>query len=96
MESESSGSQTSLSLVVRAPAQKAPAANIDILSKALLSLFDMPDHPIKIIGTRHGEKLFETLLSREEMSVARDLGNFFMVSPDDRDLNYDKFFKEIN
>ncbi len=74
--------------------QKAPAANINVLSRALLSLFNMPDHPIKIIGTRHGEKLFETLLSREEMAVARDLGNFFMVPPDDRDLNYDKFFKE--
>ena len=51
-------------------------------------------HPINIIGTRHGEKLFEALLSREEMSIAEDMGNYFRVPPDNRDLNYGKFFDQ--
>jgi len=71
--------------------QKAPAVTIDILVKALLTALDKPNYPINIIGTRHGEKLYETLLSREEMSIAEDLGTYYRISPDLRDLNYDKY-----
>lgn len=74
--------------------QKAPAATIDVLARALTDLLDVPDHPIKIIGTRHGEKLFEALLSREEMVAAEDLGGYYRVPPDLRDLNYEKYFEE--
>lgn len=71
--------------------QKAPAATIDILAKALTSLLGAPNHPINVIGTRHGEKLYEVLLSREEMVAASDLGGYYRVPPDLRDLNYGKF-----
>ncbi|OWY14262.1 UDP-glucose 4-epimerase [Thioclava sp. JM3] len=71
--------------------QKAPAATIKTLAQALADLLGVPDHPIKTIGTRHGEKLFEALLSREEMAAAQDLGGYYRVPPDLRDLNYDKF-----
>tara|TARA_B110001450_G_scaffold251534_1_gene271817 strand:+ start:584 stop:1585 length:1002 start_codon:yes stop_codon:yes gene_type:complete len=71
--------------------QKAPAATIKILTQALAQLMQKPDHQIDIIGTRHGEKLYEALLSREEMVAAQDLGNYFRVPPDLRDLNYGKF-----
>lgn len=71
--------------------QKAPAATIETLAKALTDLLGVPKHPVNIIGTRHGEKLFETLLSREEMVAAHDLGDYYRVPPDLRDLNYDKF-----
>jgi UDP-N-acetylglucosamine 4,6-dehydratase/5-epimerase len=71
--------------------QKAPAATITTLTKALTSLLGAPGHKISIIGTRHGEKLFEALLSREEMVAAEDLGGYFRVPPDLRDLNYGKF-----
>jgi UDP-glucose 4-epimerase len=71
--------------------QKAPAASIRVLAQALLDLFDKPRHPIIEIGTRHGEKLYETLLSREEMASAEDLGEYFRIPPDTRDLNYEKF-----
>jgi UDP-N-acetylglucosamine 4,6-dehydratase/5-epimerase len=71
--------------------QKAPAATIITLTKALTSLLDAPDHKISVIGTRHGEKLFEVLLSREEMVAAEDLGEYFRVPLDSRDLNYGKF-----
>ena len=74
--------------------QKAPAATIDVLARALLGLLGRPDHPIKVIGTRHGEKLYETLLSREELASADDLGGYFRVPPDLRDLNYEKFFEK--
>jgi UDP-N-acetylglucosamine 4,6-dehydratase len=74
--------------------QKAPAANINVLAKAVCLLMGKPDHPIHIIGTRHGEKLYETLLSREEMALAQDCGDYYRVPPDTRDLNYDKFFSE--
>jgi UDP-glucose 4-epimerase len=74
--------------------QKAPAATIETLVKALTSLMDVPSHEIQIIGTRHGEKLYEALLSREEMAVAQDLGGYFRVSPDLRDLNYGKFVEQ--
>lgn len=71
--------------------QKAPAATVETLAKALVGLMNKPEHPINIIGTRHGEKLFEALLSREEMACAEDLGGYFRVPPDLRDLNYAKF-----
>lgn len=74
--------------------QKAPAATIEILAKSLLELFDKSDHPIQIIGTRHGEKLYETLLSREEKASAEDLGDYYRIPPDLRDLNYEKFFEK--
>lgn len=72
--------------------QKSPASTIATLAKAIVELLNKPNHPIKIIGTRHGEKVYETLLSREEMAAADDLGEYFRVPPDMRDLNYDKFF----
>ncbi len=73
--------------------QKSPAATLDTLTKALKELFKKDDHLIKVMGTRHGEKLYETLLSREEMSLADDLGGYYKVSPDLRDLNYEKFIE---
>jgi len=74
--------------------QKAPAATIETLAQALTDLMDRPNHPINIIGTRLGEKLFEALLSREEMVAAEDLGGYFRVPPDLRDLNYGKYFDQ--
>ena len=74
--------------------QKAPAATIEHLAKALTELLGVPLHPIDIIGTRHGEKLFEVLLSREEMVAAQDLGDYYRVPPDLRDLNYGKFVEQ--
>jgi len=71
--------------------QKAPAATIDTLARAIASVLNRPDYPIEVIGTRHGEKLYEALLSREEMVAARDQDRFFCVPPDLRDLNYGKF-----
>jgi UDP-N-acetylglucosamine 4,6-dehydratase len=71
--------------------QKAPAATVDILARSLIDLLGSPDHPIHVIGTRHGEKLFESLLSREEMVSAEDLGSYFRIPPDLRDLNYGKY-----
>ena len=71
--------------------QKAPAATVEVLAKALTSLMGKPDFPINVIGTRHGEKLYEALLSREEMACAEDRGEYFRVPPDLRDLNYAKF-----
>jgi UDP-glucose 4-epimerase len=68
--------------------QKAPAATIDVLVKSLTELYGFDQYPTKIIGTRHGEKLYEVLLSREEMAVAEETSNYFRVSPDCRDLNY--------
>lgn len=73
--------------------QKAPAATIETLARALTELLGVPEHPINIIGTRHGEKLFEVLLSREEMVAASDEGDYYRVPPDLRDLNYDKYFE---
>lgn len=74
--------------------QKAPAATVHVLAQALLKMIGAPNHPINIIGTRHGEKLFEALLSREEMAAAQDLGGYYRVPPDLRDLNYSKFVEE--
>ncbi len=74
--------------------QKAPAATVNILVKALLSLLDQESHKVSEIGTRHGEKLYETLLSREEMCAVIDLGDYYRIPPDLRDLNYGKFVDE--
>ncbi len=74
--------------------QKAPAATIETLAKALTELLDCPAHPINIMGTRHGEKLYEALLSREEMVAAHDLGGYYQVPPDLRDLNYGKYVEQ--
>jgi len=74
--------------------QKAPAATIETLACALTDLMGKPEHPVNIIGTRHGEKLYEALLSREEMAEAEDLGGYYRVPPDLRDLNYGKFVEE--
>ncbi|MCZ5445538.1 polysaccharide biosynthesis protein, partial [Escherichia coli] len=71
--------------------QKAPAATIDTLAIALKELLNVPDHPVNVIGTRHGEKLYEALLSREEMIAAIDMGDYYRVPPDLRDLNYGKY-----
>jgi len=74
--------------------QKAPAATVATLAKALTVMMGLPEHPIHVIGTRHGEKLYEALLSREEMACAEDRGDYFRVPPDLRDLNYSKFVDE--
>ena len=71
--------------------QKAPAATIETLAYALTDLLSKPEHEVRVIGTRHGEKLYEALLSREEMVAAEDLGGYYRVPPDLRDLNYGKF-----
>ena len=71
--------------------QKAPAATIGTLANALTSLLGKPEHELRVIGTRHGEKLYEALLSREEMVAAEDLGEYYRVPPDLRDLNYGKY-----
>lgn len=75
--------------------QKAPASTIGDLAQAVKELFNA-DNEVKIIGTRHGEKLYETLLTKEEHIVAQDLGDFYKVPADKRDLNYDKYFIEGN
>lgn len=74
--------------------QKAPAATIETLARALTEMMGKPEHPINVIGTRHGEKLFEALLSREEMACAEDRGGYYRVPPDLRDLNYGKFVEQ--
>ncbi|MEH6531469.1 MAG: polysaccharide biosynthesis protein [Photobacterium frigidiphilum] len=74
--------------------QKAPAATIEVLAKALTDLLDVKSHPINVIGTRHGEKLYEALLSREEMVAAEDMGEYYRIPPDLRDLNYGKYVEE--
>lgn len=75
--------------------QKAPAATIHDLAQALLELYDA-NNEIRIIGTRHGEKLYESLVSREEMAKAEDLGDYYRIPADTRDLNYGKYFSEGN
>lgn len=74
--------------------QKAPAATVETLARALTIMVNKPEHPIQVIGTRHGEKLYEALLSREEMACAEDMGAYFRVPPDLRDLNYSKFVEQ--
>lgn len=73
--------------------QKSPAATIEVLAKALLELYNSKNE-IKLIGTRHGEKLYETLVNREEMVKAEDLGKYYRIPADTRDLNYNRFFIE--
>jgi UDP-glucose 4-epimerase len=73
--------------------QKAPAATVGMLAQALLKIFEA-DNEIRVIGTRHGEKLYETLLNREEMARAEDLGDYYRVPADVRDLNYSRYFSE--
>jgi UDP-glucose 4-epimerase len=74
--------------------QKAPAATVETLARALLEIMQRPGHEIREIGTRHGEKLYEALLSREELASAEDCGDYYRVPPDGRDLNYAKFVEE--
>lgn len=74
--------------------QKAPAATVETLARAVCELMGEPKHPIEVIGTRHGEKLYEALLSREEMVAAQDLGEYYRIPPDLRDLNYGKFVEQ--
>ncbi|MFI5411068.1 polysaccharide biosynthesis protein [Kaistia sp. UC242_56] len=74
--------------------QKAPAATVETLVRAILDLLGKPDHEVRVIGIRHGEKRFESLLGREERARSDDLDDYFRVPPDDRDLNYDKFFDQ--
>ncbi|PHM47214.1 polysaccharide biosynthesis protein [Xenorhabdus miraniensis] len=76
--------------------QKSPAATIETLVQAILHVTKSPEYPINIIGTRHGEKLFEVLCSREEMLVAEDQGNYYRIPADNRDLNYEKYFERGN
>ena len=81
--------------------QKAPAATLDVLAEALKQTYTQIDPKygeteVKVIGTRHGEKLYETLVTREEMAKAIDMGNYYRIPCDNRDLNYDKFFTEGN
>ena len=81
--------------------QKAPAATLEILAEALKQVYKKVDPKygeteVKVIGTRHGEKLYETLVTREEMAKAIDMGNYYRIPCDTRDLNYDKFFTEGN
>lgn len=71
--------------------QKAPAATVQVLTQAILELMGKPAHEVRSIGTRHGEKLYEALLGREEMACAQDMGDYFRIPPDARDLNYAKF-----
>ncbi|ELV8584090.1 polysaccharide biosynthesis protein, partial [Vibrio vulnificus] len=74
--------------------QKAPAATIEVLVEALLQITDKLGHQVNVIGTRHGEKLYEALCSREEMFVAQDQGNYYRIPSDNRDLNYSKYNEE--
>lgn len=71
--------------------QKAPAATVEVLAKAILELMNRPQHPVHVMGTRHGEKLYEALLSREELATAQDMGDYYRIPADGRDLNYAKF-----
>jgi UDP-glucose 4-epimerase len=74
--------------------QKAPAAELKVLATTLKDILGVFDHEIKKIGTRHGEKLYETLLTKEEMSKAIDMGDYYRIPADTRNLNYNKFFEE--
>jgi len=74
--------------------QKAPAATIELLADTMKNILGRPDHEVKTIGTRHGEKLYETLLTKEEMVKAIDMGEYYRIPADTRDLNYNQFFEE--
>ncbi len=76
--------------------QKAPACTIEVLAQAVKEIFGVPNHETRVIGIRHGEKMYETLLTNEECAHAIDMGNFYRVPCDKRDLNYDKYFVEGN
>ena len=76
--------------------QKAPSSTMRDLAEAIKQIMNKPDHPVTIIGTRHGEKLFETLLTREEMTRALDMGEYYRIPMDERDLNYTGFFNDGN
>jgi len=71
--------------------QKSPAATVELLTQTLKNMLSKPNHEVKIIGTRHGEKLYETLLTKEEMVKAIDIENYYRIPSDNRDLNYNKF-----
>jgi len=73
--------------------QKAPAATLDVLANALIDIYKS-NNKVRVIGTRHGEKLYETLVTREEMAKSEDMGEYFRIPADNRDLNYDKYFVE--
>ena len=74
--------------------QKSSAVTVETLGKAIREIMNKPDHPVVVMGSRHGEKLYETLLSKEERACAKDMGDYFCVPPDGRDLNYAKFVEE--
>ena len=76
--------------------QKSPASTVGIMTQALCELMNKPEYPIRIIGTRHGEKLYETLCTREEMMKSVDMGDFYRIPADHRDLNYNEYFTEGN
>ena len=74
--------------------QKAPAATVETLAQAVREVFDCKDTGVKIIGTRHGEKLYETLATREELAKSEDCGDYYRICADNRDLNYDNYFSD--
>ena len=74
--------------------RKAPACTVEVLARAVAELLGKPDHPIRVIGSRHGEKLHETLLSREEMVKADDHGDYYRVPVDARSMQYEQYFEE--
>jgi UDP-glucose 4-epimerase len=74
--------------------QKAPAATVELLASTMKNILGVPNHEVKTIGTRHGEKLYETLLTKEEMVKAIDMGEYYRIPADTRDLNYNQFFEE--
>jgi len=74
--------------------QKAPAATVELLANTLKNMLNKPEHEVRIIGTRHGEKLYETLLTKEEMVKAIDMGDYYRIPSDNRDLNYTKFVED--
>ena len=76
--------------------QKSPSSTVENLVKALLDILDKKNYPVETIGTRHGEKLFETLVSREEMIKAEDMGNYYRIPSDSRDLNYKIYYESGN
>ena len=74
--------------------QKAPAVTIELLVNTIKNIIGRPKHEVKTIGTRHGEKLYETLLTKEEMVKAIDMGEYYRIPADSRDLNYNQYFEE--
>lgn len=74
--------------------QKSPAASVDLLATTMKNLFNRPNHEVKVIGTRHGEKLYEALMTKEEKVKSIDMGNYYRIPADERDLNYSKFFED--